>query len=237
MRITLHLVATLVLFGATTTRAQITSPDTLIAPPPRNPALPSPKSTDNAQWLWQFTRPAPSGDQPALLKDPRFTALLSDHFKAPQAMWGVPGSSLVDAVHAFLAGAGTVSSADNRHLIISGHTLVHAEQAGMLWVDLGETSPLIVFAALRWNEQSLTPGQPGAPFTLWLFPSRELDAHHLPGALKSSVARFATADSCHPTNLTSAIVVEPSGMPFVIGPVEAGAIPGLCPSTSTGTHA
>jgi hypothetical protein len=235
MRIFLQLAAALLLLGAVTTRAQVTNPDNLVAPLPRNPARSAPQSNDNAQWLWQYTKPTPTGDKSALLKDPRFQTLLIDNFKAPQAMWGIPGSSLVDAVRAFLAGSGTVASTDNRHLIVSGHTLVHAEQTGMLWVDLGETKPLIVFAALRWDEQSLTPGQPKAPFTLWLFPSRELDAHQLPDALKSAVAPFAAGSDCHPITISNAIVVEPSGMPFIIGPVEAGAVPGFCP-TSTGKH-
>jgi hypothetical protein len=235
MRTLFQLAAVALLFGAVSARAQVTNPDNLIAPLPRNPARHAPQPADDDQWLWQYTKPMPTGDKSALLHDPRFQTLLIDNLKAPQAMWGIPGSSLVDAAQAFLAGSGTVASADNRHLIVSGHTLVQAEQAGMLWVDLGETKPLIVFAALRWDEQSLTPGQPKAPFTLWLFPSRELDAHHLPDALKSAVAPFAAGTSCHPITISNAIVVEPSGMPFIIGPVEAGAVPGLCPTT-TGTH-
>jgi hypothetical protein len=144
-------------------------------------------------------------------------------------MWGTPGSPLSEAARAFLAAPGTVASADNRHLVLTGHTLAQPEQTGMLYIDLGEANPLIVFAALRWNEQANIPSQPGAPFTLWLFPSRELDAHHLPAALKSAIEPFAAPILCRRATISSAIVVEPTGVPFILGTAEAGALPGPCP--------
>jgi len=236
MRTLLQLGAALLLLGAATTHAQITNPDNLIAPPPRNPARSTPRATDDLQWLWQYTKPAPTGDHAALIQDQRFETLLRDNFKAPQAMWGAPGSPLADAARAFLSGDGTVTSADNRHLILTGHTFIQPQQTGLLWIDLGATTPLIVFAALRWNEQSNIPSQPDAPFTLWLFPSRELDAHHLPDALKSAIGPFTARTLCRPAVISSAIVVEPSGVPFILGTLEAGAVPALCP-TNPGTHA
>jgi hypothetical protein len=229
MRTTLQLAATLLLLGAASTHAQITNPDNLIAPTPRNPARSTPQPTSDLQWLWQYTRPTPTGDQPALLRDPRFQTLLRDHLTAPQSMWGTPGSPLPEAARAFLAAPGTVASADNRHLILTGHTLAQSEQTGMLYIDLGEPNPLIVFAALRWNEQSNSPSQPGAPFTLWLFPSRPLEAAHLPESLRHSLASvFTRDDACKPKNITAVILVDPNGIPHITGKAEAGLMLGYC---------
>jgi hypothetical protein len=225
-----QLAVVVLLGGAVCGWAQVYSPDHLIGQAPKPPVHEAVQPSDDLQWLWQYTRPAPAGDHAALLKDPRFQALLRDDLKAPQAMWSAPGSPLADAARAFLAGDGTVASDDNRHVIVLGHTVVQAQQTGMLWVDLGETTPLVVFAALRWNEQGNIPSAAGAPFTLWLFPSRELDAHHLPGALKAAIEPFAARTLCRPATISSAIVVEPSGVPFILGMVEAGAVPGICPN-------
>ena len=227
MRTALQLAATLLLIGAA--HAQVYSPENLIGHPLPPPKPQQATADTDLQWLWQYTQPTPNGDHAALLADPRFQSLLHDNLHAPQAMWGAPGSPLPDAVRAFLAGDGTVTSADNRHLILTGHTVVQPQQTGLLWVDLGEANPLIVFAALRWNELSNIPSQPGAPFTLWLFPSRELDAHHLPAALKSAIEPFAARTLCRPATISNAIVVEPTGVPFILGTAEAGALPGPCP--------
>jgi hypothetical protein len=227
MRTLLQLAATLLLTGAAT--AQVYSPENLIGHPPPPPKHQQATPTDDLQWLWQYTQPTPTGDHAALLADPRLQTLLRDNLHAPQTMWGAPGSPLPDAARAFLQGDGTVSSSDNRHLLLTGHTLIQPQQTGLLWIDLGDPTPLIVFAALRWNEQSNIPSQPGAPFTLWLFPSRELDAHHLPAALKSAIEPFAARTLCRPATIANAIVVEPTGVPFILGTAEAGALPGPCP--------
>jgi hypothetical protein len=233
MRTILQLAATLLFTTATITHTQITSPDTLVAPPPRNPARPPAHLTDNLQWLWSYTKPAPTGDKHDLLSDDRFITLLRDNLQAPQAMWGT-GTPLDEAARVFLAGEGTITSTDNRHLTITGCVIEHCAQRGMLWVDLGQPNPLIVFLALRWNEQARTSDEPHAPFTLWLFPSRTLDAHQLPQPLKDSLAAF-TGDGCNALNVTNTIVVDPNGVPHILGALESGVHIPLCNSTP-GTH-
>ncbi len=238
MRTHLYLAAafSLALTVAAAAHAQLTSPDTLIAPAPRNPADRSAhkSATDDLQWLWQYSQPAPSGNKPALLLDPRFAALLQANLKTPQAFWSTPGSPLAEAASAFLSGPGAVTSTDNRHLTVTGCVPDPEDhqctQHGLLFADLGERTPLLVFAALRWNEQSKTPGEPNAPYTLWLFPSRDLDAHLLPVALKSSLSAFTGGGGCTSPTITSAIVVDPTGVPHIVGLLETGVHPSLCTS-------
>jgi hypothetical protein len=232
MRKLLQLATFLLLTGAAATHAQITNPDNLVAPAPRNPALRQQRpDTQDLQWLWQYTRPS---NKPGLLSDARFTALLRDNLKAPQAMWGI-GTPLNEVAKAFLAGEGTVASTDNRHLTITGCVADQCPQRGMLSVDLGERNPLIIFFALRWNEQTHTLDEPNAPFTLWLFPSRELDAHNLPQPIKDAVSAFSGSGNCNTQKITSTIVVDPSGIPHVLGALESGIHLAVCTPTQ-GSH-
>ena len=246
MRTTLQLAAILLLTGATATRAQITNPDNLVAPPPKPPQIRQQQpADDDLQWLWQYAKPAPDGTKSGLTADLRFKALLQTNLNAPQSMWGL-GIPLSEAAQTFLSGDGKVASADNRHLTITGCVVDHCAQRGLLFTDLatvrGEHTPLVVFAALRWNEQDRATDDPHAPFTLWIFPSRELDAQQLPHALKESVSAFVGV-GCNAPNITNAIVVEPDGVPHIIGALDAGIQPAYCPpgidpnqASRQGTH-
>jgi hypothetical protein len=111
MRKPLQFAALLLLIGATTTRAQVTNPDKLIAPPPRNPAHHAIKPEDNLQWLWPFTKPAPLGEAANLRIDARFQAFLQDSFKQPQSMWGPPNTHepLATIIPLFLTQYGAVT--------------------------------------------------------------------------------------------------------------------------------
>jgi hypothetical protein len=214
MRTILQLAATLALTGAATAHAQITNPDKLIAPPPHNPA-----STADFQWLWQYTRPDPTGNKHDLAEDPRFTALLRDNLTAPQAFWGT-GIPLSDAARIFLAGEGSVRSFNNRFIEIIGCVVDQCDQRGLLWIDLGAANPLIVFAALRWTESNKSPDQPGATFDLWLFPNRNLDPSRVPPSLQSSLGAWtlqpdANCESYKRFGTHLAAIVDTDGTPHV----------------------
>ena len=226
MRHHFHLAAVLLLaIGAATTHAQVYNPDNLIGKPPAPPTHYQSKPSDNFQWLWQYAQPTPQGNKSLLLQDNRFPTLLKDQLKAPQAMWGI-GVPLSEAATAFLAGDGMIASADNRHLTITGCVVDHCPQRGLLWLDLGRTSPLVIFAALRWNEQGRTPDEKDAPFTLWLFPNRELDPHQRPAALKSSLPAWTAA--CPDPAISEVVIVDPTGAAHILGKLEAGLTPAFC---------
>jgi hypothetical protein len=243
MRHTLQLVAIATLLTtAATMHAQITNPDDLVAHAPRNPARPQADTAPrDFQWLWQYTSPAATGNKSALLLDARFHTLLADNLHAPQAMWGL-GVPLSEAAQDFLAGPGSVTSTDNRRIVMTGCITdpdTHAcTQRGMLYIDLTKTpQPLILFTALRWVEQSKTPSEPNAPFNLWIFPSQSLAAERLPESFHEDLRHLAEG-TCPRPSIANVLIVEPSGVPQIEGLAEVGLgpTPDTCTTTLNGGH-
>jgi hypothetical protein len=231
MRRTLQFAAlSLLLTAAAATCAQITNPDTLVAPPPRNPARGPLKSIDNLQWLWPFTQPEPIGSATELRVDPRFHALLLDSFHRPQAIWGDnplgQNESLDAVIPLFLSQHGTVTTQDNRYVSVDGCVPGFCAAHGLLWFDLGTPHPLIVFAAVNWSPESHTTSEAAASYDLWLFPNRELSADELPLPLTEALAhwdaRLAAAHRLVP-HIAQAVLIEPSGTPYALKPELVGA--------------
>jgi hypothetical protein len=227
MRLSLQLAAVFPLLAASAC-AQISNPDALVAPAPRNPAMHSGhrNGAEDLQWLWQYA----NHDKQALLDEPRFQELLAEDLRAPQSMWGV-GEPLAEAARTFLGGEGAVTSTDNRHIIVTGCVVEHCPQRGMLWLDLGSAEPLTVFAALRWTERGRSTDEPHAPFNLWIFPSRELAADRIPAALKTSLSTWVNTRHCAAT-VSTVLLVEPNGIPHILGALDAGVQPTCAPSTT-----
>jgi len=227
MRTTLHLAAA-VLLTATTLHAQNNTPDRLIAPPPRNPAIHRPAPADDLQYLWQYTHPSPLGEAAALRLDARFQGFLRDAFPQPQSMWGPPNSNepLATIIPLFLTQYGAVTAEQNRYISIDGCVPSFCAASGLLWIDLGRSHPLAVFAAVNWDPQSHTTDQPQANYNLWLFTNHQISPDALPLALIQSIshwdARLATAHRLVP-HIAHALLVEPDGTPLALDPEQAGA--------------
>ncbi len=226
---TLHLAATLLLIGATTTRAQITNPNTLIAPPPQNPAHHQTiHPTDDLQWLWPYTHPSPIGRANDLRLDARFQTFLLSAFKQPQSMWGPPNTHepLATIIPLFLTRYGAVTSTDNRYLTVDGCVPSFCAASGLLWIDLGRPHPLAVFAAVNWNPDAHTIAEPTADYNLYLYPNHPLDADALPLALTQAIAhwnlRLAAAHRLVP-HIAHALLIQPDGTPNPLNPAMAGA--------------
>jgi hypothetical protein len=229
MRTTLQLATLSLLIGAATTRAQITNPHNLIAPPPPNPAQHRPvKPVDDLQWLWQYARPAPIGRANDLRLDGRFQTFLQDSFKQPQSMWGLPNTHepLATIIPLFLTQYGTVTAEQNRYLTVDGCVPNFCAASGLLWIDLGTPHPLAVFAAVNWDPEAHTTDEPAADYNLWLFSNHPLDADALPLALTQAIAhwniRLASAHRLVP-HIAHALLVEPDGSPVPLDPAMAGA--------------
>ena len=233
MRTNLHLAATLLLIGATTsgvqtTRAQITNPDNLIAPPPPNPAQHQPiHPADDLQYLWQYTRPTPLGRANDLRLDARFQTFLHDDFKQPQSIWGTEAPQpLAAIIPLFLTRYGAVTADHNRYLAIDGCVPRFCPASGLLWIDLGRPHPLAVFAAVTWNPDAHTIDEPAADYNLSLFSNRSLSPDQLPLALTEAIAhwniRLASAHRLVP-HIAHALLIEPDGTPHPLDPAMAGA--------------
>jgi len=230
MRHTLHLATlTLLLFIGATTRAQITNPDNLIAPPPPNPARPQQvKPTDDLQWLWPYTHPEPVGEAAALRLDARFQSFVLDAFKQPQSIWGPANTRepLATIIPLFLTRYGAVTATGNRYLTVDGCVPSFCAASGLLWIDLGRPHPLAVFAAVNWNPDAHTVDEPTADYNLQLFSNRQLSPNALPFALTEAIAhwtlRLASAHRLVP-HIAHALLIEPDGTPSALDPAMAGA--------------
>jgi hypothetical protein len=231
MRRTIQLAAfTLLLAAAAAACAQITNPDALVAPSPRNPAHRPIKALDNLQWLWTFTQPEPIGRATELRVDARFHALLLDDFHRAQAIWGdnpAGHNEPLDAViPLFLSQHGTVTAQDNRYVSVDGCVPDFCAAHGLLWIDLGTQHPLVVFAAVNWSPESHTTSEAAANYDLWLFPNRQLSADELPLPLTEALAhwdaRLSAAHRLVP-HIAHAVLVEPDGAPYALKPELAGA--------------
>lgn len=229
MRTPLQLALLGLLLGTAAAGAQVFNPNSLLSPPPRNPARHfTPKRGDDLQWLWTFTRPRPVGDAAALRFDARFQAFLEDNFKQPQSMWGPPNTHepLAALIPLFLSRYGTVTSAGNRYLTVDGCVPGFCAAAGLLWIDLGRTPPLAVFAAVNWNPDAHTVAEPDADYNLYLFPNHILDADGLPLPLTEAVShwqiRLAAEHRIVP-HIAHALLVEPTGEPHPLDPAMTGA--------------
>ncbi len=221
--------AVLLLLPGATSRAQISDPNKLVVGPPRphtqGPSRPRKDTVGNLQWLWQYAQPVPNGNAVALWNDDRFSTLLGAEFKQPQAFWGkqVP---LAEVIPRFLSRYGEINSSSNRYLTVDGCVPSFCAAHGMLWIDLGQPDPLLVFAAVHWTTEAHTTDEANADYNLWLFTSRQLSADALPFALTSAIsnwdARLAGAHRGVP-HIANAILVEPDGKPFALNPKMAGA--------------
>ena len=180
----------------------------------------------NAEWLWQYSPPPAEGRENDLIRDPHFQSFLQDYLTAPQSFWGQQTDgqrkTLAQTAYDFLAVPGKVIADDNRYITATGSVFHFQSSRGLLFVDLNEAHPLVVFAAIDWIRDSKTTEQPDAEYTLWIFPDRILgvgESSSLPSPLRRSVTRWMAeplAGSGIIQKITAAILVDPDGTPHQI---------------------
>jgi len=212
---------------------------TLAYAQPPQPQQPEPKpgkkqkpAPENIEWLWQYTPTADARDgrENDLVQDLRFRPFLDQYLTAPQTFWGTPidgrPRTLATTALDHLSVPDKVLADENRYLSISGCVVHFCPARGLLWVDLNGAHHLVVFAAIDWIKASKTPSEPGAEYTLWIFPNHPVDPEHIPAALTHSVARWTAqppAGSKVIQQITAAILVDPDGTPHQIPPATIGA--------------
>lgn len=203
----------------------------------------------DVEWLWEYgpSDTAKDGQENELVRDLRFQPMLTQYFTAPQTFWGNPGhyKSLPETVLDFLSVPDKVVAEDNRYVSISGCVFHFCPSRGLLWVDLNSKNTLMVFAAIDWIRDSKTTSQPGAEYTLWLFPDHPLspDAtaeNRIPPALIHSIARWSAeplAGSGIVQNITHVILVDPDGTPHQLPISAVGVTPSKSITTNTAATA
>ena len=225
MRTPLQLAALLLTITATS-RAQISNPDNLIAPPPppiqfRGKHLVKPVA--DFQWLWQYTTPAPDGNEGALLTDAHFRSMLRDNLTAPQSFWRDGKLPLADVARLYFSMiTGPVHGIDNRYVTFNSCVPHLCYDQGLIWVDTAPQHPTVVFAATEWTTQGKSYADPEADFNLWLFSSRPLDPGHIPQSL---VAAIADWNAIAPQHIQIALIIDPDGTPHKVDPATLGATP------------
>jgi hypothetical protein len=228
-----QLAVALLTLAPMTVRAQISSPQIKREKKP-------PK--ENVEWLWQYGPPPADGRENQLVLDTRFRPFLAQYLTAPQTFWGSPKTgykTLDETALDFLSVPDKVIADNNRYLSITGCVFRFAPARGLLWVDLGLPHPLIAFAAIDWIKDSKTPNEPGAQYTLWVFPNHAIDPDHIPAALTHSVARWTAQPPSGSTviqQIANAILVDPDGTPHQIKPATIGANTFTKPETEQKTQ-
>jgi hypothetical protein len=186
---------------------------------------------EDLSWMWQYAKPAPDGHENGLTNDPRFLDFLKKHLTAPQSFWG-NGKPLWDVAVEFMGVPGIARSDENRYFTATGCVPDFCPARGMLFVDIGSSHPLVVFAAIDWSRESHDVKEDNSEYTLWIFPDRSLAAAsstdelpHLSPALKRSLGIFSAQlnGSKVPPLVTHAFVIDPNGKPHEIPASQTGA--------------
>ena len=192
------------------------------------------------EWLWQYSPPPAEGRENDLIQDPHFRPFLDQYLTAPQSFWGPnptdPKSpvhkSLPEAAYDFLAIPGRVIADDNRYITVTGAVRHRPASRGLLFADLNNPHPLVLFAAIEWTRDDRPTEDPAAEYTLWLFPNQppgsESKPSSLPPALTRSLSRWIAtplAGSGIQQKITTAILVDPDGTPHQIPVPTAAAAP------------
>ena len=194
--------------------------------------------SEDLSWLLEYSRPAPEGNENGLARDARFSALLRRSLTAPQSFWGT-GKPLAEAAADFLSGPpGTVKVDENRYLSADACVQSFCPDRGMLWVDLGLPTPLVLFAAIDWISDNKTTEQRDAAYSMWIFSNRALEPARLPPALVRRIAQWTAQPSSGSEqlqNITRVFLVDPDGTAHPLSPATIGAHNTLAPETSNTT--
>jgi hypothetical protein len=201
-----------------------------LVPPPTIPDKPAKidrhrQPHEDIEWLWQYSPPPDEGREHELIQDPNYRPFLEHFFTAPQSFWGPekPRKSLPDTIEDFLAIPGKVIADEQRYITVTGCVFHFCPSRGLIFADLDSPHPLVVFAAIDWIRDSRPTTDPGAEYTLWIFPNHAPGPPDSPTSLPSPLLRSLTRWMAEPIartgihqKITAAILVDPNGTPHQI---------------------
>jgi hypothetical protein len=225
MRKLLQLATLFLLAGAATARAQITSPDKLVAPPPHPPQINSGPAEDNLQWLWTYTKDPDSETILTLRDDVRFREMLRRNFTTQQTFWGA-NPNLAEAISQFLTRYVHVTTKDNRYITIDGCVRTFCPATGLLWFDLGSLHPQIVFVGINWSPVGHTVNEPASSYDMWVFSNHPFTQSTVPEELVKSIAdwqKYLRSRGRIVPHIGHAILAGANGRPNFILPELLGA--------------
>ncbi len=208
---------------AVSTEAQLVPPPAIPAKPAKVEKKKQPK--EDLEWLWQYSPPPEEGREHELIQDPEFRPFLEHNFTAPQSFWGPekPRKSLPDTIESFLAIPNRVVADEERYITATGCVFHFCPSRGLLFADLNNPHPLVVFAAIDWIRDSRPTTDPAAEYTLWIFPNHAPGTAENPTALPPPLVRSLTRWMAEPIKrtgihqqITHAILVDPDGTPHHI---------------------
>jgi hypothetical protein len=191
---------------------------------------------EDLSWMWQYTQPDSKRSQEnALLWDSHFHPFLQDSLKTPQTFWD-KNKPLSEVAMEFLAVPGDVVADDNRYITADGCVQHFCPDRGLLWVDLGRTHPLVVFAAIDWISENHNVDDRDAAYTMWVFSNHSIDPARIPSGLTHSIARWTSqpyGKTTHLQNITRVFFIDPDGTAHPVTPSSICARNTLPPETTT----
>ena len=203
------------------------------------------KHAADLEWMYQYSPPPAEGRENDLIQDPHFRPFLDKYFTAPQSFWGPNPTdpkapthkSLADTAYDFLAIPDRVVFDQKRYVTATGAVRRFPTSRGLIFADLNNGEPLVVFAAIDWIRESRPVADPDAEYTLWIFPNKPLadrpagqpqSSTGLPQQLLNSLTRWMLQPLARNGNvqkITAAILVDPEGTPHQIPVPTAEAAP------------
>ena len=200
----------------------------------------SKKRAANLEWMYQYSPPPAEGRENELIQDPNFRPFLDQYLTAPQSFWGPNPTdpkapthkSLADTAYDFLVIPDRVAFDQERYISVSGAVRRFPTSRGLIFADLNNGDPLVVFAAIDWIRDSRTVDDPAAEYTLWLFPNKAPGQPTSPATLPPPLIKALTRWMAQPLarngivqKITAAILVDPDGTPHQIPVPTAEAAP------------
>ncbi len=198
------------------------------------------KHAADLEWLYQYSPPPAEGRENELIQDPHFRPFLDKYFTAPQSFWGPNPTdprapthkSLADTAYDFLVVPDRVVFDDQRYITFTGAVRRFPTSRGLVFADLNNGEPLVVFAAIDWTRDSRPVSDPAAEYTLWIFPNKAPGQPQSPTTLPQPLLKSLTRWMAQPLartglvqKVTAAILVDADGTPHQIPVPTAEAAP------------
>ncbi len=178
------------------------------------------QAVPDAHWLLQYqgdTLPEGGYAVNKLIWDKRFQPFFRHYLRTPQAFWD-KGDSLFKVARTFLGVPGRADLSEGRYWSAYGCVPHDCADTGLLWVDVGSRTPLVIFSALDPDPTRSNRDR------LLLFPSKNLQLEKLPPQFRARVTQFAAIPATLGHTITAPLstvtLVAPNGTKHEYDPAK-----------------